>query len=52
MAKPIKETPILRGNDAVRFIQEKNASKGTVVDKDTRNRIRANYEKLNAIAEF
>jgi hypothetical protein len=52
MAKPIKETPILKGNDAKRFIDNMSASVSKRVDLSVRERIKSNYNKLNAISKF
>ncbi len=52
MAKPIKETPILKGKDA-RVFMSKMASptKGKAIDEKTRQRMRDNFNKLNAIVK-
>jgi hypothetical protein len=52
MAKPIKETPVLKGVDVKRFIDNMNASESKRVDLSTRERIKSNYNKLNAISQF
>ncbi len=52
MARPIAETPILKGKDAVAFIKRMKAQKDKCLSKSERARIKANFEKLNAIAEF
>lgn len=50
MAKPIKPTPVLRGKDATRFIKAmETRPKATKEEKD---RIKADFEKLNALAQF
>lgn len=48
MAKPIKITPVLRGNDAVRFLDaiEKNSQKK--VSSETITSIRNGANKLNS----
>ena len=50
MATPIKETPILTGNDAKRFIQrmseKREISEGEIA------RMRRNYELIMSIADF
>ena len=43
MAKPIKETPILKGKDAKKFVHEQNASKDSAAIKRERERILKNY---------
>ena len=46
MAKPIKETPILKGNDAIRFNQEIEKSKSQKVSSEVKQRIQSNYLSL------
>lgn len=50
MARPIKETPVLKGNDAKRFV-EKNK---TVAREsgEARKRINNNYKALKGISKF
>jgi hypothetical protein len=52
MAKPIKETPVLKGDDARRFIDNMNAFESKRIDSSVRKRIKSNYDKLNAISQF
>ncbi|MFI5140471.1 MAG: hypothetical protein ACHQIM_21810 [Sphingobacteriales bacterium] len=52
MAKPIKETPILRGKDAVKFNKEMEKSKSEIVPVAVRERMKSNYSQLRAIAKF
>ncbi|HAL83515.1 MAG TPA: hypothetical protein DCO83_15825 [Mucilaginibacter sp.] len=52
MAKPIKETPILRGKDAVKFNKEMEKSKSEIVPIAVRERMKSNYSQLQAIAKF
>lgn len=52
MAKPIKETPILSGKDAVAFNEQVKASAHLKVSKKERERIRLNFSSLSAIAKF
>ena len=50
MARPIKETPILYGKDAERFIHEmENVKPATEEEK---KRVRASYEKIKKLATF
>lgn len=50
MAKPIKETPVLFGKDAERFIQSiKNVKPAS---EEERKRVKDAYEKLKSIATF
>ena len=50
MARPIKETPILTGKDAERFVKRMN-EKRTVSDKEI-ERVKKNYEYILSIAKF
>ena len=52
MAKPIKETPVLKGKDAKVFIDDTSASHVTRVEAAVRAKIRENFAKLQAIAKF
>jgi hypothetical protein len=52
MAKPIKETPILRGKDAEIFVATTSIDRVIRVDSDERARIRKNFASLQAIAKF
>lgn len=50
MARPIKETPILYGKDAERFIQEmENVKPASEAEK---KRVRTSYEKIKKLATF
>ncbi|WP_158561234.1 hypothetical protein [Emticicia sp. C21] len=50
MAKPIKETPILKGADAAKFReQNKTVQK---ISAEERARIKENFKRLNSIAQF
>lgn len=50
MARPIKETPELRGNDAVRF--ETLISTPKPVSKEEKERARKAYEVMKSISNF
>lgn len=50
MARPIKETPELRGNDAVRF--EALISTPKPVSKKEKERARKAYEVMKSISNF
>ncbi|HEY8937731.1 MAG TPA: hypothetical protein VIM65_21035 [Cyclobacteriaceae bacterium] len=52
MAKPIKETPVLTGKDAVAFIDKMKAASLSTVNAKERARIRENFAKMQAIAKF
>lgn len=48
MAKPIKETPILKGKDAKKFIAEQNATKDSIAIQQEKERILKNYNLFKA----
>ena len=48
MAKPIKETPILKGKDAKKFIQQHNAKSNSKASRLERDRIMRNYKYFKA----
>jgi uncharacterized protein YktA (UPF0223 family) len=52
MARPIKETPVLSGNDAIIFMQDMETAKTQKVSPDERKRIMDNYKKFKAITNF
>lgn len=49
MAKPIKITPVLRGNDATRFLNSVKENSTKTVSRDTVLAIREQATKLNSI---
>jgi len=49
MAKPIKETPILRGKDAVNFFQNMKEAENTKVSPAELSKIRDNANRLKSI---
>lgn len=51
MAKPIKDTPILTGKDAIKFQSEITASKNFRVSSNERERMIKNFQALNAIVK-
>lgn len=52
MAKLIKETPILRGKDAIRFFQHMKKAETEKVSPEIKERIKASYNKLKSISKF
>ncbi len=52
MAKPIKETPILTGKDAVDFLKAAKLAEKQPISKKEASKIKASFDKLNAIAKF
>jgi len=51
MAKPIKETPVLTGKDACNFVKEINEPKGQSISQADLQRIKTNFEKINALVK-
>lgn len=49
MAKPIKETPILKGKDAIRFNENQKLSSNIVLSQPMQDRMAANYSKIKAL---
>lgn len=52
MAKPIKETPFLKGKDAVKFNQAIKDNRNAEVNKEVSLRMKSNYEKLKSVTTF
>jgi hypothetical protein len=52
MAKPISETPVLKGKDAKAFLDRTNEKNIQKVSSEERARIQQNYEKLKSITKF
>jgi hypothetical protein len=52
MAKPIKDTPVIKGKDAQRFFAKMANSHKNKVSKAERAEIKADFNKLNSIAKF
>ena len=50
MARPIEETPVLYGEDAVRFLNEMENVKSAIDEE--KERVRKAYEMLKNIATF
>ena len=50
MAKPIKETPILKGADARKFMENMATSKK--VDDVTKAKMKGNFDRLNSMIRF
>jgi hypothetical protein len=49
MAKPIKETPVLKGKDAVNFLQNMKEAETKKIPAEEIARIKVNAEKLKSI---
>lgn len=49
MAKPIKETPVLRGRDAETFIRTIEKNQTAKISQTESVRIQQNFEKINAL---
>ncbi len=52
MAKPIKETPLLKGKDAKKFLSNKEESSTKKIDAKEVAKIKENFGKLQSIARF
>lgn len=52
MSRPIKETPILYGEDAIRFLKNMEIAENTKMDPEKKKIISDDYEKLRRIQEF
>ena len=52
MARPIKETPVLKGKAAKEFLAEKERTKDVKASQKELDRIKSNYDKLMSIATF
>ena len=52
MARPIKETPLLKGENAANFIKEVESGSINKLHTLTVIRIKENFNKLNSIAKF
>jgi hypothetical protein len=52
MAKPINETPVLEGKDAKEFAEKKKKADTTRASASEKARIRENFAKVVAIANF
>jgi hypothetical protein len=50
MAKPIKETPILKGADARKFVE--NLANTKKVDDTTKAKMKVSFDRLNSMARF
>jgi hypothetical protein len=49
MAKPINETPVLKGQDAKNFISDMKASENTRLSPSEKERIKRDFAKIKAI---
>ncbi|WP_199659156.1 hypothetical protein [Parabacteroides sp. AF48-14] len=52
MARPIKETPILFGEDAKRFMKEMEETRNKRASKEERERIEKNYQEFKKACTF
>ena len=52
MAKPIKETPVLKDADAKVFIEKMKKADDIRITDQERARIKENFARLQAIANF
>lgn len=51
MARPIKETPVVKGKDAKRFWVKKDSETGRYVDTKTSDRMKENFQKINSLSK-
>jgi len=49
MAKPIKETPVLKGQEAKKFLTDVKALENTPIAQTEKDKIKASYFALKAI---
>lgn len=52
MAKPIKETPVLKGKDASDFLREMQMSKTKKVSPNVKERMLHNFNIMNSLANI
>jgi hypothetical protein len=52
MAKPIKETPVLKGKDASNFHREMKMSETKKVSPDVKERMLHNFDIMNSLAHI
>lgn len=52
MAKPIKDTPTLKGKDAKRFLEKLSKSDNQKASAEKLAKMRENFSRLNSIAKF
>ena len=52
MAKPIKDTPTLKGKDAKRFLKNFKKAENEKVSAAEIAKMRLNFSKLSSIAKF
>lgn len=52
MSRPIKETPVLKGEDAKIFNDTMKASEGIKINKLDKDKITANFKSLNSISSI
>ena len=49
MVTPIKDTPILYGKDAIRFLKEIEKNKCKKISKEELARLKKNYDKIKSL---
>jgi hypothetical protein len=52
MAKPIKETPVLIGEDAKKFLRHIEEAKSIKITKEEVAKMKDNFSRLHSIAKF
>ncbi len=51
MALPIKDTPVLTGKDAIKFLADIKANENKKVSPEELDRMKANYEVMKRMLE-
>lgn len=49
MAKPIKETPVLKGEEATRFLTEVKSLENNLISVSEKQKIKTSYDALKSI---
>jgi hypothetical protein len=52
MARPIKDTPILTGKAAIKFLSDMNKMKEKKITPEAFDKMKTNAEKLRSISKF
>ena len=52
MARPIKETPLLQGNDAKRFVERKEKNDKKKASKSEMDKMNKGYSLIKKMAKF
>lgn len=52
MARPIKETPVLKGAEAARFRKNLEVSQNTQISSEEKERLKKNFEVFQSRSNF